>query len=272
MKVCIDLPSAKPRLVEARDLARFHVEVSPASPSAAMWAELAQVLRRRGVGTVRDGTVEVSVDWLIAAGPQDAGWRADLRGMLDCAARHGWMPAGGRAVDAHVIWVADVDPLSEQHYRHVLGHFGTGLTVVTGIIDEHPAGFTCQSFSGVSISPPLVLICPGKSSTTWPDIERSGRFGLTILAEDQMDVALRFATRSVDRFDGVAWKRSPLAGLPVLDGAVGWIECEIEARYDGGDHNVVVGRVLRMDVADPDRRPLILFRGQPFRPGMTMRP
>ena len=149
-----------------------------------------------------------------------------------------------------------VDP---QVLREVLGHFASGVTVVTAVTADGPAGFTCQSFSSLSLDPPLVAFAPGRASQTWPKLRAIGTFCVNVLAEGQDDVSQNFARSGADKFDGVPW--SPSAhGSPVLDGVVAWIDGELWAEYDGGDHSIVVARVLDLG-ADPERRPLLYHRG-----------
>jgi 3-hydroxy-9,10-secoandrosta-1,3,5(10)-triene-9,17-dione monooxygenase reductase component len=149
-----------------------------------------------------------------------------------------------------------VDP---EAMREVLGHFASGVTVVTALTADGPAGFTCQSFSSLSLDPPLVAFAPARTSQTWPALRAIGRFCVNVLAEGQDAVSRNFARSGVDKFDGVRWARSA-HGSPVLDGVVAWIDGELWAEYDGGDHSIVVARVLDLG-AEPDRRPLLYHRG-----------
>jgi len=149
-----------------------------------------------------------------------------------------------------------VDP---QAMRDVLGHFASGVTVVTAVTADGAAGFTCQSFSSLSLDPPLVAFAPARTSRTWPALRAIGRFCVNVLAEGQDAVSQNFARSGVDKFAAVRW--SPSAhGSPVLDGVVAWIDGELWAEYDGGDHSIVVARVLDLG-ADPGRRPLLFHRG-----------
>ena len=149
-----------------------------------------------------------------------------------------------------------VDP---QAMREVMGHFASGVTVVTAVTDGSPIGFTCQSFSSLSLDPPLVVFAPGRSSRTWPQLRAIGRFCINVLAEGQDAVSQNFARSGVDKFDGVPWRPSA-HGSPVLDDVVAWIDAELWAEYDGGDHTLAVARVLDLG-ADPRRRPLLYHRG-----------
>jgi 3-hydroxy-9,10-secoandrosta-1,3,5(10)-triene-9,17-dione monooxygenase reductase component len=142
-------------------------------------------------------------------------------------------------------------------FRQVLGHFCTGLTVIT---TAGPAGFACQAFAALSLAPPLVLFCPGRSSATWPAIERAGHFCANVLADGQQELARRFGTSGGDKFAGVPWSPSP-SGAPVLAGALPWAECAVEAVHEAGDHYLVVGRVTGLGPCRAGR-PLLFYRGR----------
>lgn len=145
-------------------------------------------------------------------------------------------------------------------FRQVLGHFPTGVTVVAAVSDGEPAGLAIGSFGSVSLEPPLVMFCPGKSSSSWPAIERSGVFCVNVLAADQADLSSRFAGREPDKFAGVAWSTRS-TGSPVIDGCLAWIDCTIETVHEAGDHWIVIGRVVDLGVGRPDAGPLIFFKG-----------
>jgi 3-hydroxy-9,10-secoandrosta-1,3,5(10)-triene-9,17-dione monooxygenase reductase component len=149
-----------------------------------------------------------------------------------------------------------VDP---RVLRDVLGHFASGVTVVTAVTADGPIGFTCQSFSSLSLDPPLVAFAPSRTSRTWPRLREIGRFCVNVLAEGQDDVSQNFARSVPDKFAGVPWTPSA-HGSPVLGGIVAWIDGELWAEYDGGDHTIAVSRVLDLG-AHADRRPLLFHRG-----------
>ncbi|WP_104524182.1 flavin reductase family protein [Blastococcus atacamensis] len=149
-----------------------------------------------------------------------------------------------------------VDP---RLMRDVLGHFASGVTVLTAQTPDGPIGFTCQSFSSLSLDPPLVAFAPARTSRTWPRLRDIGRFCVNVLAEEQDDVSQNFARSGADKFAGVPWTPSP-HGSPVLDGVIAWIDGELWAEYDGGDHTIVVARVLDLG-ASAERRPLLFHRG-----------
>jgi 3-hydroxy-9,10-secoandrosta-1,3,5(10)-triene-9,17-dione monooxygenase reductase component len=152
-------------------------------------------------------------------------------------------------------------PLATQvaSMREVLGHFATGVTVVTSTDDDGPSGFACQSFHALSLEPALVCFCVGRSSTTWPRIRDAGRFAVNVLGVDQEQLCRGFALSGGDKFADVPWQPSPL-GSPVLDGAIAWIDCTISAVHDGGDHQIVIGQVRDLQALGGD--PLLFFRGQ----------
>lgn len=147
-----------------------------------------------------------------------------------------------------------------DQFRQVLGHFCTGVTVITTIDDSGPAGFTCQSFTAVSLEPPLVLFCPSRSSATWRRIERTGHFCANVLADEQRELARVFASRAPGKFDGVGWSPSP-SGSPLLDGALAWVDAMVETVHGAGDHQVVIGRVTGLGACSAGP-PLLFYRGR----------
>jgi flavin reductase (DIM6/NTAB) family NADH-FMN oxidoreductase RutF len=144
-------------------------------------------------------------------------------------------------------------------FRRILGHFCTGVVVVTALEDGAPVGMTCQSFSSLSLDPPLVMFCPAHTSTTWPRVRRAGTFAVNILADSQEHIGRSFAATGHDKFAGVAWAPGR-TGAPLLVGAVAHIECRLDSVLPGGDHDIVIGAPLAM-AEDPARSPLIFFRG-----------
>jgi 3-hydroxy-9,10-secoandrosta-1,3,5(10)-triene-9,17-dione monooxygenase reductase component len=145
-------------------------------------------------------------------------------------------------------------------FRQVLGHFCTGVTVITGCDQGRPAGFACQSFAALSLDPPLVLFCPSRSSASWPRIARAGHFCANVLAAGQRDLARVFGTSGADKFAGLAWSPSP-SGAPVLEGVLTWAGCTVEAVHEAGDHYVVVGRVTELGGCRAGQ-PLLFYRGR----------
>jgi 3-hydroxy-9,10-secoandrosta-1,3,5(10)-triene-9,17-dione monooxygenase reductase component len=143
-------------------------------------------------------------------------------------------------------------------FREVLGHFATGVAVVTTADEDGPAGFTCQAFNALSLEPPLVVFAPSRTSQSWPRIERTKVFCANVLSESQEALARVFATKSDRKFDGVGW-RPGTTGSPILHDALAWAECRLEVAHDGGDHRVAIGRPLDMGVGHG--QPLVFYRG-----------
>ncbi|HEY3975986.1 MAG TPA: flavin reductase family protein [Streptosporangiaceae bacterium] len=147
-----------------------------------------------------------------------------------------------------------------DRFRQVLGHFCTGVTVITTADADGPAGFACQSFAALSLAPPLVLFCPGRSSATWPRIAAAGFFGASVLAAGQRELARRFGTSGPGKFRDVPWSPSA-SGAPILNGALTWVAGTVEAVHPAGDHYLVVGRVTELGDCRPGS-PLLFYRGR----------
>jgi flavin reductase (DIM6/NTAB) family NADH-FMN oxidoreductase RutF len=150
-------------------------------------------------------------------------------------------------------------PPDEASFRTVLGHFATGVTIITAMSDGEPVGVSANSFTSVSLNPPLVLFCASKESTTWPKIEAARKFTVNILNEHQEDVCRVFATRGADRFSRIGWHPSA-NGSPILHDALAYVDCTIQSQHDGGDHLIVVGSVHELGIL-ADSGPLIFYRG-----------
>ena len=148
--------------------------------------------------------------------------------------------------------------IDKGEYRAVLGHFASGVTLVTGMHDGHPAGLTCQSFFSLSLEPPLVAFAPAKSSSSWPRASSTGSVCINVLASDQEALALTFSQSGADKFAGVGW--TPAAnGAPRLHGALAWIDCTVENVHEEGDHWLVTARVQAVESSDGE--PLLFYRG-----------
>ncbi|MET8327742.1 flavin reductase family protein [Streptomyces sp. NPDC005181] len=154
-------------------------------------------------------------------------------------------------------------PVDPVEFRRVLGHFATGVTVVTAHdpdAPDSPAGFACQSFASLSLDPPLVTFMVARTSTTWPRIARAGAFCVNILGAEQGALCRGFAVSGADKFAGVAYEAAPATGSPLLDSVPAWVDCRIQAVHTGGDHLIVVGRVEALGAAD-GVGPLLFHRG-----------
>src|ERR1700761_44642 len=146
-------------------------------------------------------------------------------------------------------------------FRHVLSHFASGVVVVPGIVGSRPAGLTCQSFTSLSLDPPMVLFCPSKASTSWPQLTTAPFLCINILSHGQRALSDAFARSGTDKFAGVDWTPAPHGGGPALDGAVAHIEARVVGCHDGGDHHIVTCRVESISVTD-GREPLLFYRSR----------
>ena len=150
--------------------------------------------------------------------------------------------------------------IDEARFRQVLGHFATGVTVVTGLAAGQPLGLAVSSFTSVSLEPALVAFCVSMRSVTWPSLRaEGGAFCVNILAHDQEALSRAFAAWGPDRFQGVGWRPAP-SGAPVLAGVLAWVDCTVEAEHEAGDHVIVVGRARALDV-EREGHPLVFYRG-----------
>ena len=146
------------------------------------------------------------------------------------------------------------------NFRTTLGQFASGVVVATGCLDGEPAGFAAQSFTSLSLEPPLVALCPARSSRSWPKLRDSGSFCINILSESQRAICELFARTGIDKFAGLAW-RPGITGSPVLAEALAFVDCELVEEHDAGDHSIAVGRVRDLGVLNADAGPLVFFRG-----------
>ena len=150
--------------------------------------------------------------------------------------------------------------IDDARFRQVLGHFPTGVTVITAAGDGGPAGMCVGSFASVSLDPPLVAFFAGKQSTSYPAIEAAGHYCVNVLGDDQEETARVFAGKSDDKFAGIGWRSSAATGAPVLNDVLAWIDCRIDAVHEAGDHWIVVGLVLDLEIGH-EGGPLVFFRG-----------
>lgn len=154
---------------------------------------------------------------------------------------------------------APAAPFDSGRFRHVLGHFATGVAVITAIGPSGPVGMVVSSFTSVSLEPPLVAFLPDKSSTSWPNIRAAGAFCVNILSAGQEALCAQFARKGIDKFAGVTW-RAASSGAPILDGGMAWIDCELTQTFESGDHYIAIGRVLQLEAAEYGV-PLVFFQG-----------
>jgi flavin reductase (DIM6/NTAB) family NADH-FMN oxidoreductase RutF len=151
-----------------------------------------------------------------------------------------------------------IDP---REFRNTVGCFATGITIITTIDEDGgPVGFTANSFSSVSLDPPLVLFCLDRRVASFDAFHEDRSFAVNILSAEQGDLSQRFATSGPDKWNGVAfdsWDR----GCPIFSGCLANFECDIHSIYEGGDHVVVIGEVVRMASAEEAPKPLLYYRG-----------
>ena len=150
-------------------------------------------------------------------------------------------------------------PVTKDEFRSAMSRFASGVTVITmKAADNWPQGITVSAFSSLSLEPPLVLVCIDKRASLYSLLIEGAHFAVNILAEDQELISRRFASRDEDRFSGTGY-REGITGAPLLEGALGHIECRVVHVYPGGDHSIVVGEVETANVTDG--KPLAYFRG-----------
>jgi flavin reductase (DIM6/NTAB) family NADH-FMN oxidoreductase RutF len=150
-----------------------------------------------------------------------------------------------------------IDP---RELRNVFGAFATGVTVITTKDGAgKPFGLTANSYTSLSLDPPLVLVCVDKKVDCYACFEQSKIFVVNILSEGQDQLSTRFATKGIEKFEGVAIRQGNL-GAPLLEGAVAHIECTLVSAYEGGDHTIYVGEVQAASASGD--RPLLFFKGK----------
>jgi flavin reductase (DIM6/NTAB) family NADH-FMN oxidoreductase RutF len=139
----------------------------------------------------------------------------------------------------------DADPAAEPHlFRKCLGQFATGVAIVTTCVNGEPVGLTVNSFSSVSLTPPLVLWSIAESSNSYASFCVADSYTINVLAEDQIELSKHFAKSGLNKFASVAWS-SGRNGVPTLHGVAAFFECDRESEHRGGDHLILVGRVRR---------------------------
>lgn len=149
----------------------------------------------------------------------------------------------------------------ERTLRDALGSFATGVTVVTGFDESgRPLGLTANSFTSVSLDPPLLLVCIHKRARCSGALVAAEHFAVNVLQTGQQPASIRFSTRAEERFGANDWSRGEF-GAPILSGSLGVFECSAHAVHDGGDHHILIGQVLKASF-DPTLDPLLFFRGR----------
>jgi flavin reductase (DIM6/NTAB) family NADH-FMN oxidoreductase RutF len=153
---------------------------------------------------------------------------------------------------------------TSREYRDAVGMFATGITVVTARAGGFGHGMTANSFTSVSLDPLLVLVCVERDAVMRKAIDEVGAFAVSVLAGDQEDLARYFSDpgrpMGMAQFVPLAWRPAPVTGAPLLDGALAWLECEVERAVDGGDHLVYLAGVLAVE-RGAGAAPLLYFGG-----------
>jgi 3-hydroxy-9,10-secoandrosta-1,3,5(10)-triene-9,17-dione monooxygenase reductase component len=154
-----------------------------------------------------------------------------------------------------------MDQIDQTDFRHVMSHLPTGVVAVTGVeaTTAQPVGMIVGTFASLSLDPPLVAFSIARTSSSWPKVRSGGRFSASVLAEGQDAVCRSLSRKSGDKFADVDWHASP-DGAPRINGAVAWIDCELTQELDGGDHLIVIARVLRMSTGPGE--PLVFHKGK----------
>ncbi len=147
-----------------------------------------------------------------------------------------------------------------RSFRDALGRFATGVAFITAAPGGEPAGLIVNSFTSVSLAPPLISFCPSRSSLTWSRMRRAGRFGVNVLGRDHEQFVVRATPAGADRFADLDWEPGR-SGVPLLTDALASLECEIIAQHAAGDHWIVVGSVEHLHVR-PMKAPLVFFAGE----------
>lgn len=151
-----------------------------------------------------------------------------------------------------------IDP---SRFRAALGHYASGITIITSRVEREPIGFTCQSFYSVSMNPPLVSFSVKTCSTSYPKIRQAGRFAVSILSDEQVRISNQLAQRGANKWQGVEWRESPF-GNPVIADSMQWLDCTLFAEHAAGDHVIVIGEVKALGQQDSvERQPLLYFKG-----------
>lgn len=148
--------------------------------------------------------------------------------------------------------------MTPDDFREALARWASGVTVVATTLEGRRYGLTASSFTSVSLSPPLVLVCVDRRAESCDALLRSGRFGVSLLAADQQDDALRMARADQDKFDGLRFRDGEHLGQPLLEGALAHLECRLFRADEAGDHLLFLGEVCAVNVAEG--APLLYFQ------------
>ncbi|WP_158555817.1 flavin reductase family protein [Peribacillus glennii] len=150
--------------------------------------------------------------------------------------------------------------MDQRKFRDISGSFATGVTVVTTKNEKgHPVGMTANSFTSLSLDPPLVIINVDKKSSLYTEFLNAESFAVNILSSEQEDISRRFSTKNIDRFEGISYEED-VTGSPILKDVIGYFDCDIVKHYDGGDHTILIGETKGGNIGSGE--PLIFYRGK----------
>jgi flavin reductase (DIM6/NTAB) family NADH-FMN oxidoreductase RutF len=156
------------------------------------------------------------------------------------------------------------DDVTPERFRALAGRFATGVAVVTTAVDGTVHGITVNAFASLSLDPLLILVCIDREATTHALLPRAGAFAVTVLAAQQEELSVHFA--SSDRaeghaqFEGISWRPAAVSGAPVLEGGMAWMDCRLSGVHDGGDHSIFVGEVVALGELQ-GTEPLVFYEG-----------
>lgn len=266
-------PSGAIALYEQWVFNKLDVLVDP-QPLARLDQSIARIGSRDGEGHVR---LAPSVLRFLASDAGSVEWDTKFDTMISYAGSKGWLDTHGR-VRAHLTYseaeaTAGATPATAEHptnqspavepklFRQLLGCFPTGVAVITTTTPNgQPVGLTCNSFSSVSLEPPLVLFSLRKASSLVSTFSGSEGFAINILSQQQDALSGRFASsKIVDKFEGVAWRPGP-SNMPVIDDCLASFECSVHAQHDAGDHLIFIGEVKHMHEGSADHA-LVFYKG-----------
>lgn len=164
--------------------------------------------------------------------------------------------------DMNTLAAIKTTSLDPRVFLDTLGHYASGIVIISGMQNGEPIGFTCQSFYSVSLTPPLVSFSVMLNSTTYPRIRETGKFSVNVLSHNQRDISNQFAQKGTDKWRGIDWSITE-NGNPVIAETLMWLDCDIEAEHEAGDHWIVVGRVCGLSPPESHTgEPLLYFKGK----------
>lgn len=155
-----------------------------------------------------------------------------------------------------------IQPADQDRFREVIGHFATGVAVVTTSGSTGPCGMTANAVASLSLDPLLLVVCFDNTARTLPVVRSSGRFAINILSRDQREISRVFASKlaETEKFADIAYELRD--DVPVLDGALAWLVCDAEQLVPAGDHTIGIGAVRAMGLDVHEREPLVWYRGE----------